>query len=742
MDNKHDNKIKKTFCRICEAYCGLEVTVSQSDEISNVKPDKSHAISKGYACIKGISIDQIHTDPDRVNYPLKRINGQLKRISWKQANQEIGSKIRALRTEYGDRSIGMYQGNPTFFNYAGMLFSDSFLEALGSPNLYSSHSIDCNNKFEVSTHIYGLSTVHPIVDLDHTKFLICLGGNPMVSQMSFISVINPLEKMKSIIERGGRVLSIDPKKTETSEKVGEHLFIKPGSDVFLLLAMLNLIAHEHTIDIAQLSTVADGVEKFMAIADGWTPERVAAITGINADEIRTLTRDFVNSDGGALYMSTGVNMGRFGTLSYWLVNGINLLTGNIDKQGGLLVPYGVFDALKLGKEMGLGDFNGHQTLKNGWHQVAGNFPVSALADEITIDHPERIRALFISAGNPIHSMPNGDVLSDAMKKLDLVVSIDIFQNETSKNADYILPATDMLERSDYPMGHVMLQNRPFAQFTDPVVKPKYERREEWRIFSDLAIASGADRKNPGICNLVAQRNKAFSRVPFVSKHLIKPHHILASLLKSGGQTTLKALKQTPQGMHLRENTAGSFLGHRVPTKNGKVQLWSDKLSRDLDRARIEHQLDEKHLGKLQLVGQRDRRTHNSWMQNNTKIKQPDRNHALINSKDAEERQVQQGDLVCISTELGEVQLPATVTDHVFKGVIVVPHGWGHGNNDHLSKASSQRGININSILPGGHENQDPISGQAIMTGHYVSVKKWSSNMLTELNSPTDERNTL
>jgi len=723
MESKVNNKKHTTFCRICEAYCGLEVTVAPDNKIINIKPDKSHPVSRGYACIKGVSFDHVHDDPDRVNYPLKRVDGQLQRISWNQAIQEIGDKIKALREKHGDRSVGMYQGNPTFFNYSGILMSDSFLEALGSPNLFSSHSIDCNNKFEVSTHIYGLSTAHPIVDLENTSFLICIGGNPMVSQMSFISVINPVDKMVSIVERGGKVMFIDPKRTETSKKVGDHLFIKPSADVYLLLAMLHVMVKEEKIDTSEFVSIADDIDKFVQIADDWTPERVEPVTGIKAGQIRSLTRDFLNSDGAALYMSTGVNMGPFGSVAYWVMNGINLLSGNIDKKGGLLMPHGVFDALKLGKEMGVGSFNDKKTLKDGWHQVAGNFPVSALSDEITIDHPNRIRALFVSAGNPIHSMPAGSELNDAIQQLDLLVSIDIFQNETSKHADYILPATDFFERSDYPIGHVMLQNKPYAQFTSAVVPPKFERREEWQIFCDLAIACGADRKNPGLCNLLAQKNKTFSRIPFVPKNLIKPEKILESLLKSGKQTSLKALKKNPRGVPLKPNEPNTFLGKRVPTANGKIQLYPPQLAQDLERVRDAFSQRGQHHNKLQLIGQRDRRTHNSWMQNNRKIKQPTGNHALISRIDAQSRELSSGDLVRIVTSLGEVQLPVMISDDVFSGVVVVPHGWGHKDNHTLGKACAQTGININTILPGGYANQEPISGQAIMTGHYVSLEK-------------------
>jgi len=716
------NVTKKTFCRICEAFCGLEVEVSDADEIVSIKPDADHPVSKGYACIKGVSLTGIHDDPKRVNYPLKRVDGKLKRISWDQAIKEIGDKTAALQKHHGDRCVASYNGNPTYFSFANTFFVSEFVTALGSPNVFCSHSIDCNNKMEASTHLFGMSTIHGVVDFENVDFFMCFGANPMTSQMSFASVINPVAKFKDIESRGGKVVFVDPRKTETADKVGEQIFIKPSTDVFMLLAMLHVIAHENTLDVSVLADTVDGVDDFIAVAKDWTPERVAVATGVDAQRIRELSLQFSAADGAALYMSTGVNMGPFGTVAYWLLMGLNLITGNLDQKGGVLFPMGPFDVLKLGNDLGVGGFNADRTLKNAWHKVTGNFPAAALTEEIEIDHPERIRALFVSTGNPVHSIPDGDKLSKAMEKLDLVVSIDIYQNDTSEYADYILPATDMLERSDYPTSHMLLQDVPHAQYTEPMVAPKYERRPEWQIYCDIAMAAGAKKSKTNMVSVLGHRNRLFAKIPFVSDYLITPDLILDSLLKSGRQVRLKQLKKAPSGLPLKPNEANALLGKRIFTDNGKVQLYPEKLVNDMPRLLQAFELYKNNSDKLQLIGRRDRRTHNSWMQKNTLIKKPDGNYAMLNSADAKSRGIEHGDDVEVFTELGRVTLPALISDEVVEGVVCVPHGWGHANPNSVIERTLS-GENINSIIPGGHEHMEPISGQAIMTGMFVQVSK-------------------
>jgi anaerobic selenocysteine-containing dehydrogenase len=718
----------RTFCRICEVHCGLVVDVerdpaSGGERVTKVSPDRDHPVSRGYCCVKGLGLGALHHDPDRVDVPLKRVDGELVEISWDQALAEIGSKVRAIVDEHGPRALALYQGNPTFFSLQGTLMSTAYVEALGSPNVFASHSIDVNTKFHVSTEMYGLSLVHPVPDFEHLELFVCLGSNPLVSQMSVLTVADAAGVLGSVTERGGRVVIVDPRRTETARRVGEHLPIRPGTDSYLLAALLHVLTVEVGLDLTAARRVARGVDDLVAAAAPWTPERAAAVTGIEATTIRDLATSYAAASvgrggkGAALYCSTGVNMGPFGSLAYWLIQGINLLCGNLDARGGLLVPRGAFDTVKLAGLVGLGSFDEHRTTDGRWHRVAGAFPVAALADEITTDHPDRVRALFVTAGNPVHSVPGG-ALADALPGLDLVVSVDLYRNETAAYADYVLPATDMLERSDFPASHQSLQIVPHAQWTPAVVEPLAERRTEWQIFSDLALASGVRPWGTTAAHALPRLNRLLARLP--RRPQVTADHLIALLLRWGRRTTLGELRRRPEGVLLPPTEPGSFLGRRVATSDGLVDLAPADLVADLDRLAAA-EADLSRPGVLRLVGRRDRRSHNSWMHNNSHIRQPDGNTALMHPADAAARGVLDGATIEVSSPTGAVEVPVSLTDDVAPGVVVVPHGWGHATSG-ARRAQALAGANINTVVPGGAAQMDPVSGQAIMLAHEVEVR--------------------
>ncbi|MGA8845066.1 MAG: molybdopterin-dependent oxidoreductase, partial [Nocardioides sp.] len=670
----------RTFCRICEVHCGLVVDVDTDlatgdERVVKVSPDRDHPVTQGYCCVKGLGLGALHHDPDRVDVPLKRVDGELVEISWEQALAEIGASVRAIVDEHGPRALAMYQGNPTFFSLAGTVMSTAYIEALGSPNVFASHSIDVNNKFHVSTEMYGLSLVHPVPDFEHVEFFMCLGSNPLVSQMSVLQVSDAAGVLTSITERGGRVVIVDPRRTETARRVGEHLPIRPGTDAYLLAAMLHVLTVEIGLDLAPMRKVARGVDEFVAAGAPWTPERAAAVTGVPAATIRDLATSYAaastgSGKGAALYCSTGVNMGPFGSLSYWLIQGINLITGNLDRRGGLLVPRGAFDTVKLAGLVGLGRFDEHRTTDGRWHRVAGAFPVAALAGEITTDHPDRVRALFVTAGNPVHSVPGG-ALAEALPGLDLMVSVDLYRNETAAYADYVLPATDMLERSDFPASHQSLQIVPHAQWTPAVVAPAAQRRTEWQIFSDLALASGVSPWGATAAHAFPRLNRLLRRLPRSPQ--ITFEHLLAGLLRWGRRTTLRELKRRPEGVLLPPTEPGSFLGSRVATEDGLVDLAPADLVADLARL-LAAEAELSRPGVLRLIGRRDRRSHNSWMHNNSHIRQPDGNAALLHPADASERGITDGSRVEVSSPTGSVEVSVSLTEDVARGVVVVPHG--------------------------------------------------------------------
>ena len=714
-------RTQRTYCRICEAHCGLEVDVDERDQVVAVRPDRAHPVSRGFACVKGTSLGGLHHDPARIDHPYRREGDGWRRISWRQALDEIGERVRGLRAEHGDRSVALYTGNPTFFSFANIVWSQAFVEALGSPNHFASHSIDVNTKFKVATELYGLPTVHPVPDLARTSFALLLGTNPAVTQLSVVQAPDALGRLRDVERRGGRVVVVDPRRTETVRRVGEHLAIRPGTDAYLLAGMLHVLAHEDAggrlhLDVAR--THADGVDAVVAAVAPWTPERVAEVTGIDADALRGLARDWAAADGACLYVSTGVNMGPFGSVAYWLVQALLLLSGNLDRPGGHLVPRGPFDVLRLAQLAGPGAVSDDRTLVSGWPKVAGAFPVAALAEEIRADHPERIRALFVSAGNPAHSVP-GDELAPALDELDLLVCIDLYRNETAAHADYLLPATDMLERSDYPVAWANLQLEEHAQFTPAVVRPVGDRRPEWEIFSELALACGASALGPTVCNALPHVNRLLDRLPGVRP--VTPDTLLALLLRWGGTTSLAELRDHPEGVVLPPTPPGSFLGQRVPTPDGRIRLAPPELVADLDRLEAEASaLAHPPPGTLALIGRRERRSHNSWMHANPEIRQPDGNRVLVHPADAAARGIGDGDVVEVAGPGGSIRLPATVTDEVAAGVVCIPHGWGHADSG-AARAAALPGANPNRVMGGGSSWCEPVSGQSQMLAQRVTV---------------------
>ena len=722
--------IKKTYCRVCEASCGLAIEVEEdargNETVRQIRPDDEHPISKGYACIKGTTLGGIHHDPDRVNYPMKRVDGAFQKISWEQAISEIAEQARAIKNRHGAHALGHYTGNPSHANFKNILCTVDFIKILGSRNLYASHSIDLNNKFQVASDMYGVDIVHPIPDFEHIQFFMCIGANPVVSQMSVISVINPLKKMQAIEARGGKVIIVDPRRSETASKVGEHVFIQPGTDAFLLLAMLAVLHFELNFRAKQSDEFADGAEQLLAAAKQWTPERVAPITGIAAADIRRIAQEYQQAEGAALYMSTGVNMGPFGSIAYWVLQGINYLSGNLDKRGGLLIPEGALDWLGLAQQIIENDPD-IVTAVYGWQQVAGCFPISALPDEILSTKSDHIRALFVSAGNPVHSTPH-HAWSEAMSHLELCVSVDIYINETAERyADYVLPATDMLERSDFPLSHLPLQSEPYAQYSTAVMRPKFERREEWEIFGDLLLAIGAPIVSKKPLLILSRVNALLKRLP--GNVMLTPDHLLNLLLAMGGKVSLKKLRAKPEGIKLPPHQPGSFLTNRLKRA---INLAPLRVMNDLPRLTTYAENLEQGRGidsdtSLVLIGRRSRKSHNSWMHNNREIKQPNSNSAYMHPDDAKARQLDEGDRIKISNGDNFVILPVSITDDLMKGVMAAPHGWGHRDSKN-SKSSQLSGENINKVIPGGNMHMEPVSGQAIMLAHPVEVVKVPESM--------------
>ncbi len=455
-----------TFCRICEALCGLRVTVD-GGKIQRIDPDPDHVATDGFACVKGLKQHRLYDSPDRVRFPMKRVGSEWQRVSWEQALGEIGAKLRALLGERGPDAIAMYVGTAAGFSILHPIFAQGFMTGMGARGMYSSATQDCSSKFAVARHVYGFPFTQPFPDVERTQCLIIVGANPVISKWSFLQVSNPAQRLKEIERRGGHVFVVDPRRTETAKVAGEHVFIRPGTDVFFYLAFLHELIATGGVDRARVARFMTGVEEVERLAEAWPPERTAEVTGIPAATLRRMVAAYRTADGAALYSSTGVNMGGRGVLAFWLQEVINAVSGNLDRAGGTLVGRGVIDFPRFGKKNGtllrtdrsrIGDFP----------SVNDAFPGGVLADEILTPGPRQVRALFVTGGNPLITMPNSARLRDALRELECLVVLDIFRNETASLAHYILPCTSPFERADLPFIFPLmlgLQSRPYLQAT-------------------------------------------------------------------------------------------------------------------------------------------------------------------------------------------------------------------------------------------------------------------------------------
>lgn len=712
-----------TFCRICEAGCGLLATV-EGDRVVRLDPDKDHVASQGFACVKGLRFANLHHSPDRLDHPMKRVGDRWERISWDQALAEIGAKVRALRAEHGPDAIAGYLGNPAAFGSFHAAAFNAFLEGLGTTQSYSSASQDLTNKYLVAKRLYGHELLQPIPDLDRTDLVVLIGTNPAVSQMSVVQAPRAMARLKAIVDRGGRVVSVNPRRTETARAVGEHLFIRPGTDVFFLASFLHVVLTEGAVDRALVDAHTTGFDELADVVDGWSPERTAAVTGIDAADLRSLVADYLGAEGASLYCSTGVNMGPHGTLTYWLLNLVNAVTGNLDRAGGTLVRTPPFDFQRRTKALGLGVGQARSRI-GGFEMILGTFPASLLADEITTPGPGQVKALFVSAGNPVLTVGNGERLAAALDELELLVGIDLFRNETANHAHYLLPACSWLERPDVPFVHAFagLQVTPWLQYADAVVSPAAERREESWIFARLADACGVGLGAGAPARWLSWSLGRLRRLPGLGRLAEVSDARLLALVLTVARHPARRLRRHPHGTLLPDRTGGEFLGRRVLTDDGRVHLAPADFVAAAAGLAADFEHERADTG-LRLITRRERHSHNSWTHNAEPFVGGDRttNRLHLTAEDAAAAGLADGGRARVRSKTGEVEVEVAVTDDLMPGVVSLPHGWGHADADGLTVARAHAGVNANLLTADGPDGIEPLSGMARMTAVAVEVE--------------------
>ena len=711
-------RVHHRTCHLCEAMCGVEIK-TEGSKILSIRGDEQDPFSRGHICPKALGLKDVHEDPDRLRLPVRRTSDGWQEISWDAAFEEIARRLVDIQRLYGHDSIASYLGNPQVHSFSGLIGGAKFLRTLRSRNRFSATSVDQLPHHFAAFFLFGHQLMIPVPDIDRTDFLLALGANPVVSNGSLMSAPDVAKRLKALRARGGKLIVIDPRRTETAELADQHHFIRPGSDAWLLLGLLHVIFEERLDSPGRLAPLLDGLERLRELCQPYTPQRAAAYTGIDAEAIRQLARDFAGAKSAVCYGRMGVSTQSFGALCQWLIQLLNIVTGNLDREGGSMFTQPALDALGLASGFGQkGSYAKRRTRVRGLPEFGSEFPVAALAEEILTPGEGRIRALVTAAGNPVLSTPNGRQLEQALEKLDFMVSVDFYINETTRHAHFILPPTFGLERDHFDLIFHMLAIRNTVKYSLPVFDKPPNARHDWEIFDQLI--ENIEKIDP-------------TRRPSLAKRLLSrwltPRRSIALGIRLGprgagwnpfaDKLTLGRILRHPHGIDL--GPLAPCLPARLQTRNARIDLLPKALVADLERL---EQADTASAGSmLRLIGRRDLRTNNSWMHNSRRmVKGPARCTLLIHPDDAAARALGPGELATVHSRVGEVSLPIEISTDMMPGVVSIPHGWGHHRPGiRLGVAQSHAGVSANDLTD--ETFLDALCGNAALNGVPVTVSK-------------------
>jgi len=690
-------------CHLCEAICGLNIEVSHDQgraRISSIKGDPLDPFSRGHICPKAVALQDIQDDPDRLRQPHRRVGDQWQAISWEQAFALAADRLWSIQQAHGRNAVAVYQGNPSVHNYGLMTHSNYFLGLLKTRNRFSATSVDQLPQHLTSYLMYGHGLLLPVPDIDHTDFMLILGGNPLASNGSIMTVPDVEKRLKALKARGGQLVVVDPRRSETAAMADRHLFIRPGGDAALLSGLLNTLFDEGLARGSHLPV--NGLEQVQAAIAPFSAEAMSALCGIDAACIRQLARDFAAADKAVCYGRMGVSTQAFGTLCHWLVQVINLVTGNLDREGGALCTE---PAVDLVASTSGGHFNAWQSRVSGLPEYAGELPVAALAEEMLTPGDGQVRALVTVAGNPVLSTPNGRQLDVALQGLEFMLSIDLYINETTRHADLILPSTSALENDHYDSTFNLLAVRNVTRFNRAILAKPQGALHDWEIFVGLAQAFA-------------------QRAGLELKPTLAPAQMIDLALRKGRygeesawKLSLQALAEHPHGLDL--GPLGANLGARLATASKAVEAAPQAVLDDLRRLREQSPPGP---GELLLIGRRHVRSNNSWMHNfHRLVKGKPRHQLLMHPQDLQQRQLEDGQRVRIRSRTGSLEVEVQACEDMMPGVVSLPHGFGHGRQGvHMQIAQAQPGVSANDLTD--ECLRDAVSGNAALNGVPVQVE--------------------
>jgi anaerobic selenocysteine-containing dehydrogenase len=741
-----DARVEYRTCPLCEATCGLELHL-RGREITLVRGDRDDVFSRGFLCPKGTALKHLEADPDRLRRPQVRRGDRWHEVSWDDAFAEVEQGLVPIIEAHGRDAVAAYLGNPSVHHLAGPIYTRVFLQALGTKNVYSASTVDQMPKQVSVGLMFGTMLSVPIPDVDRTDHLLMLGANPYASNGSLLTAPDLPGRLEALRARGGKLVVVDPRRSKTAEKADEHLFIRPGTDAHFLFGMVHTLFAERLVDLGDLAGHVEGVDEVERLASAFSPEAVAPVCGIDPDTIRRAARELAAAPRAAVYARIGTCTQEFGTLASWLVDVLNVLTGNLDRPGGAMFTKPAAGSATTGGRGGVGrgvKFGRRHSRVRGIPEVYGEIPVICLAEEIETPGEGQIRALVTLAGNPVLSNPEAGRLDRALASLDFMVSVDIYRNETTRHANVILPPEAELARAHYDLAFYQLSVRNISRYSPPLVELEPGELPEWQTLLRLAaIVSGQgaaadigaldDFVVSTLVDRAVQRegsNVESRDATELLKELASrrgPERVLDLMLRTGPYgdgfgadpegLSLDVLEAAPHGIDLGP------LEPRIPdvlrTPSGKVELAPEPIVADVERLRAS--LARTVNGQVVLVGRRDLRSNNSWMHNlEILVKGKERCTLHVHPDDARRFGLEAGGTARVSSRTGAVEVVVEVTDGIMPGVVSIPHGWGHDvEGVQLSVAGGRPGVNSN--LLADTTLFDPLSGNAVLNGIPVEV---------------------
>ncbi len=695
-----------TYCRICEACCGLTVTV-ESGRIARIAPDAQNPHSQGHSCVKGIHFDKVVHDRDRVTRPLRRgSGGDFEEVGWDQALDDIASRLTRIRDRHGPQAIASYLGNPTGFSINTGSTHGKLMRALGTRRLFSPGSQDQNARLAANCHAYGSAAPSSFPDLPRTDLLLIFGANPLVSNGSLIFAPRIRHDLDAIARRG-RVIVIDPRRTETASRY-DHVSIRPNGDAWLLIGIIAALVEEGLVETSQVTSTVSGWPQLEEAVCAVAIDEAALRAGVPAAEIREIARLFAATPRAAAYGRVGIGRGPYATLTNFLLTALNAIGGKSGRPGGDIFGYPILAGSEKTRPGGLAPSSLPDCPAPS---VLGFEPAALLPQAILNEGPGQIRAMLVTAGNPLLSAPGGAELERALSSLELLISLDIYVNETARFADYILPVTTFLERADLPYVGMGCSAHPFIQYTDAVIPPVGEAREEHDIYHAIADRMG-----------IPLTHKATGGVSPTETPLERYDGKLrdgpaGDRCKPGGWSFDK-LREFPHGVMAQGiDPPWTNFAQRLAHEDGKVCVWNEAIGRELQRLLA----DPAPAGKLQLIGRRDIRSINSWMHNIGRLVRSQHPALLVHPVDAAKRGLADGDEAIVSTGSGSLQVRIEICDDVRPETVSYPHGWGHEGG--WQRANSTSGENVNLLLKTGTKGLETASGVSLIDGIAVDLTR-------------------